>query len=168
MILINRLWACNPHRPPIEMRPNPDYFRGAMFNFLEIQARRALSEHEVREINYIIRRRAYRYIAAGREEWLYPEEHVKGLWKSLGDSHLLMPDPRSLHPGAEIIVGYDDGSTEAYDTSARRPGHSRFGHEARSADEITAHRRWRDEFEELFGAHRRGLSWDDRRRERAA
>jgi Protein of unknown function (DUF4238) len=167
LILTNRLWACNPHRPPLEMRPNPNFFRGAMFNFLEIQARRVLSEHEVREINYIIKRRAYRYIAAGREEWLYPEEHVKGPWKSLGGGHLLMPDPRSLHPGAEIIIGYANGSTEAYDTSGRRPGHSRFGHEARSADEIVAHRRWCDEFEELFGPQRRGLSWDDHRVERA-
>ena len=49
MILTNRLWACNPHRPPIDVRPNPNFFRGAMFNFLEVQARRVLSEHEVRE-----------------------------------------------------------------------------------------------------------------------
>jgi hypothetical protein len=76
--------------------------------------------------------------------------------------------PRSLHPGAEIVIGYADGSTTAMDTSGRRPGESRFGHEARSVDEIRAHRRWRDEFEELFGAQRRGLSWDDRRLERAA
>jgi hypothetical protein len=105
LILTNRLWACNPHRPPIEMRPKPNFFRGAMFNFLEIQARRVLSEQEIREINYIIKRRGYRYIAAGREEWLYPEERVKGPWKSLGGGFLLMPDPRSLHPGAEIIIG---------------------------------------------------------------
>jgi Protein of unknown function (DUF4238) len=44
LILTNRLWACNPHRPPLETRPNPNFFRGAMFNFLEIQARRVLSE----------------------------------------------------------------------------------------------------------------------------
>jgi hypothetical protein len=149
------------------MRPSPDFFCGAMFNFLEIQARRMLSEQEVRQINYIIKRRAYRYIAAGREEWLYPEDHVNTLWRSLGDSHLLMPDPRSLHPGAEIVMGYGDGSTEAMDTSGRRPGQRRFGHEARSAEEITAHRRWRDEFERVFGAQHRGLSWEDRRRERA-
>lgn len=64
-------------------------------------------------------------------------------------------------------MGYGDGSTEAMDTSGRRPGQRRFGHEARSAEEITAHRGWRDEFERLFGAQNRGLSWEDRRRERA-
>jgi hypothetical protein len=168
LILTNRLWACNPHRPPIEMRPNPSFFRDAMFNFMEIQIRRMLSEQEVREINYIIKRRAYRYIAAGREEWLHPEHHVKGPWKSLGDGYLLLPEPRSLHPGAEIIIGYEDGSTAAMDSFGRRPGHSRFGHEARNADEIRAHRRWCHEFEQLFGAQRRGLSYDDRRRAHAA
>jgi hypothetical protein len=87
-----------------------------MFNFLEIQTRRPLSEQDVLKINCIIKRRAYRFIAAGREEWLYPERHVKFTWRSIGDDHLLMPDPRSLHPGAEIVMGYASGATEAMDT----------------------------------------------------
>lgn len=168
LILTNRSWACNPHRPPIEPRANPDLFRGAMFNFLEIQTRRVLSEQDVLKINCIIKRRAYRYIAAGREEWLYPERHVKFNWRAVGDEHLLMPDPRSLHPGAEIVMGYAGGHTEAMDTFGRRPGDRRFGHEARSADEIYAHRRWCDEFEGLFGRERRGSSWEDRNLERVA
>ena len=32
-----------------------------------------------------------------------------------------MPDPRSFHPGAEIIIGYDD-ERRAMDTFGRRPG----------------------------------------------
>ena len=54
-------------------------------------------------------RRAYRYIEAAQEEWLYPERHVEFNWPASGDEHLLMPDPRSLHRGAEIV------------TAARRP-----------------------------------------------
>jgi hypothetical protein len=168
LILTNRLWACNPHRPPVEMRSNPDFFRGAMFNFLEIQTRRALSELDVLKINCIIKRRAYRYIAAGREEWLYPETHVKFNWRAIGDEHLLMPDPRSLHPGAEIVMGYKYLRTEAMDTLGRRPGHPQFGHEARSGDEIVAHRAWCDEFSRLVGDGRRGASWEDRNLLRAA
>ena len=141
LILTNRSWACNPYRPPVELRPNPDLFRDAMFNFLEIQTRRPLSEQDVLKVNCIIKRRAYRYIAAGRESWLYPERHVKFNWRAIGDEHLLMPDPRSLHPGAEMVMGYTGGRTEAMDTSGRRPGDHRFGHEARSAQEIHAHRR---------------------------
>jgi Protein of unknown function (DUF4238) len=168
LILTNRLWACSPHRPPVEMRANPDLFRGAMFNFLEIQTRRPLSDQDVLKVNCIIKRRAYRYIAAGREEWLYPERRVKFTWRAVGDEHLLMPDPRSLHPGAEIAIGYTGGRTEAMDTFGRRPGNGRFGHEARSAQEIYAHQRWCTEFESLFGTKRRGASWEDRDVDRAA
>lgn len=168
LILTNRSWACNPHRPRLELRANPDLFRGAMFNFLEIQTRRPLAEMDVLKINCIIKRRAYRYIAAGREEWLHPERHVKFNWRSVGDEHLLMPDPRSLHPGAEIVVGYAGGATEAMDTFGRGPSDREFGHEARSAQEIQAHRRWCDEFERMFGEKRRGSSWEDRHVERDA
>ena len=77
-----------------------------------------------------------------------------------------MPDPRSLHPGAEIVMGYAGGATEAMDTAGRLPGDRDFGHEARDAQEIEAHMRWCDEFERLFGEARRGLSWEDRDRER--
>lgn len=168
LILTNRSWACNPHRRPLEVRPNPNFFRGAMFNFLEIQTRRTLSEEDVLKINSIIKRRAYRFIAAGRETWLYPERHAKFTWRSIGDEHLLMPDPRSLHPGAEIVIGYASGATEAMDTFGRHPGDRRFGDEARSAQEIDAHGRWCNEFEWLFGEERRGRSWEDRNLGRAA
>lgn len=168
LILTNRSWACNPYRPPTEPRANPDLFRGAMFNFLEIQTRRRLDEQEVLEINFIIKSRAYRYIAAGREEWLYPERHVNTPWRSFGRGYLLMPDPRPLTPGAEIAIGYGDGSVEAMDTFGRRPRQRDFGLEARSANEIEGHSRWKDAFGRLFGPERRGLSWEDGRLERSA
>jgi hypothetical protein len=79
-----------------------------------------------------------------------------------------MPDPRSLHPGAEIVMGYASGATEAMDTFGRHPGDHRFGHEARSAPEIDAHARWCNEFERLFGEERRGTSWEDRNLARVA
>jgi hypothetical protein len=168
LILTNRSWACNPYRPPTEPRANPDLVRGAMFNFLEIQTRRKLAEHEVLEINLIIKSRANRYIAAGREEWLHPERHVTSPWRSFGRGYLLMPDPRPLTPGAEITIGYGDGSFEAMDGFGRRPRQRDFGLEARSAEEIEAHSRWKDGFERLFGRERRGLCWEDGRYERSA
>lgn len=167
LFLTNHAWACNPHRTPTKMRANPRLFRGAMFNFMDIQARRILTESEVQQVNYIIKRRAYRYVAAGREEWLYPEEHVKAPWRSFGEEHLLMPDPRSLISGSEIMVGYADGSTASLDSVGRLPEDPRFGHEARSADEMQALARWKREFEALFGENRRGLCWEDRSREPA-
>jgi hypothetical protein len=98
LILTNKLWACSPHRPPLSPRPNPDLFRGAMFDFTELQVRRSLTEAEVLTINCIVKRRAYRYIAAGQEDWLYPERRMKFTWRAAGDQRLLMPDPRSLAP----------------------------------------------------------------------
>jgi len=161
LILTNRSWACDPHQPPLDLRPNPDYFRGAVFNFMEIQTRRELSEEDVLRLNSIIKRRAYRFVAAGREEWLYPERQVKVPWRSVGDNHLLMPDPRSLHPGAEIVMAYAGGAMETIDNFGRGPADPRFGHEARDAGGIGRHRQWCDEFEALIGPQRRGRTWED-------
>jgi hypothetical protein len=93
-----------------------------MFNVLDIQTLRCLSEQEVREINFIIKSRALRYIGAAREEWLYPERHVtKSDWNRYGHGYLLMPDPRSVAYGGETIIGYQDGRATAFDEYGRRP-----------------------------------------------
>ena len=69
---------CEPFQNPLKLRPNPRYFRPAtLFNVLDIQHERYLSEEEVLEINYITKKRAFRYIAAAEEEWLYPEQHLQ-------------------------------------------------------------------------------------------
>ena len=167
-ILTNVTWACNPRRAPLEMRSHPDLMRGAMFNMLKVQTRRSFAEPEVQTINLVIKKRAYRFIAAGREEWLYPERHVKAPWRSIGESHLLMPDPRGLHPASEIMVGYGDGSTMSMDSFGRRPWQRDFGTEVTNGDEIHAHSRWCKEFGELFGAERRGVDWEERTRMRKA
>jgi len=161
LILTNLAWACAPYRSPMEFRVNPELQRGAMFNFLEVQVRRQLDEHEVREVNFVLKRRAYQFIAAGREEWLYPERHVQQHWRDLGGGHLLMPDPRSLTPGAEYMMGYSDGSTHGMDTFGRLPEHAEFGQESRSGSEHELHRRWRSEFEQRHGPSRRGMCFDD-------
>jgi hypothetical protein len=68
-----------------------------MFKFTDIQTGRQLNDTEVNQINFIIKRRAYRYIAAADETWLYPETHIPSEhWRKLSDRYLLMPDPRSV------------------------------------------------------------------------
>ena len=42
---------------------------------------RKLSGQEVAKFNYVLKARARRYIAAGRKEWLYPEEKVADPWE---------------------------------------------------------------------------------------
>lgn len=159
LILTNRSWAQNPHRSPKEFRPNPDFLRGAMFNFMNIQIMRQLTEREVLEINFIIKSRAYRYIAAGVEEWLYPENEIsKADWNQFGDGYLLMPDPRPLIHGEEITVGYADGSAASMDGQGRLPSDPNFGLESRSLEEMQALAKFKAEFARLYGPQRRGRS----------
>lgn len=160
LILTNRSWACNPYRPPTQVRANPDLFRGAMFNFLDIQQGRELDESEVLMINRIIKLRAYQFIAAGREEWLYPERKIRAPWREIGDSYLLMPDPRPLTPNAEIILSYSNGEMSAMDAYGRLPGQSGYAQEMAGEDNWGPLRRWQEEFAKRFGPDLRGRPWD--------
>jgi len=132
-----------------------------MFNFMNIQVMRHLTEREVLEINFIIKSRAYRYVASGVEEWLYPEKEVsKADWNHFGDGYLLMPDPRPLIHGEEITVGYADGSAASMDGQGRLPGDPNFGLESRSLEEMQALAKFKAEFARLYGPKRRGRSLD--------
>lgn len=163
LILTNRSWACNPYRPPTEPRPNPNLFRAAMFNFLEIHQGRQLSEADVLAINQLIKLRAYRYVAGGKEEWLYPERHGKIGWREVGETALLMPDPRPLTPNSEIIIGYEGGATSAMDAYGRLPGQPGYTQEMAAEGDWAPLRRWQNEFEKRFGADLRGAPWDRQR-----
>jgi hypothetical protein len=164
LVLTNRSWACNPYRPPLESRPNPNLFRAAMFNFLEIHQGRLLSESDVLAVNQIIKLRAYRYVAAGKEEWLYPEQHGKVGWRDIADTALLMPDPRPLTPNSQIIIGYESGATSAMDAYGRLPGQPEYTQEMAAADDWGPLRRWQDEFEVRFGPEPRGGPWERMRK----
>jgi len=133
-----------------------------MFKFTEIQTLRFLSEQEVREINFIIKSRAYRYVGAAQEEWLYPEKYVsKSDWAKFANGYLLMPDPRSTSYGGEIYIGYKDGSSEAFDEYGHRPwqrGYRR--HEDGVDDDWNTFHQFQGEFARLQGPFRRGRSFD--------
>lgn len=60
LIFTNLSWVRNPYQSEVAVRPNPNPWRTAMFNFMEVQALRHLTEQEVREINFIIKSRALR------------------------------------------------------------------------------------------------------------
>jgi hypothetical protein len=134
-----------------------------MFNFLEIHQGRQLSEADVLAVNQLIKLRAYRYVAAGKEEWLYPERHGKIGWREVDDTALLMPDPRPLTPNSEIIIGYEGGATSAMDAYGRLPGQPGYTQEMAAAGDWEPLRRWQDEFEKRFGADLRGGPWDRQR-----
>lgn len=160
LILTNLSWVRNPYQSPTEERPNPTRFRGAMFNFQDVQTLRYLDEREVREINFIIKSGALQYVAAAKEEWLRPEEFVsKSDWANFGHGYLLMPDPRSVTPGSQIMWGTADGGGGATDDYGRLPWQEDFAREYRTNEEAESLQRFQGEFARLFGPYRRGRSF---------
>lgn len=80
---------------------------------------RYLSEEEVIQINYIIKQRARKYIAAAKKEWLYPEKYTKTAWHKLQE--VLLPPKEKIHLyGGETYIGFDDG-TVLYQDQFGRP-----------------------------------------------
>lgn len=160
LILTNRSWVENPYQTARGRRPNPDFYRNSTFNFLDVQTGRELTEREVLEINFIIKSRAFRFVAAGREEWLHPERHVsKSDWARFGAGYLCMPDPRSIHADVAMMLEFDDGRTEAHDSFGHRPWEAGYSGDGIPATSKTL-REFKQEFAELFGAHPRGQPFD--------
>jgi hypothetical protein len=164
LILTNLSWVRNPYQSEMDVRPNPNPFRNTIFNYLDIQTLRYLNEQEVREINFIIKNRAYRYLGASKEEWLYPEKFVtKSDWYQYGKGYLLMPDPRSIKYGGEILIGHSDGRVSAFDEYGHRPWQRGYRKRNDGVDkDWHTFQRFKGEFARLFGPYRRGRAFEDR------
>lgn len=168
LILTNLSWVRNPYQNEMRLRPNPGYFRDTIFNFLSIQAGRKLTEDEVLQINSITKRRAYRYIAAAEKEWLYPERHVStDHWKKLGDGYLLMPEPRLVFMGGEVMIGYKGGGGEAFSEYGHKPWQKGYKDEARDKRDTDAlyrfHAEWAMKHGSKYTAYNNEFGRDDLR-----
>jgi Protein of unknown function (DUF4238) len=158
LILTNLSWVRNPYGNRKEFRPNPKLFRGAMFNFTQIQTGRQLDEIEINQINFIMKRRGQMYIAAADESWLYPEQKITtDHWRKLDDRYLLMPDPRCMHLGGEILIGFKGGGGAAFDEYGRRPWQKGYNRKVDTIEERTLYA-FQGEYARLFGPKRRGQS----------
>lgn len=112
---------------------------------------------EVNQVNFIIKKRAYRYIAAPVEEWLYPETKLPSEhWRKLDERYLLMPDPRAITFSGETIIGYKSGPADIYDEYGHRPGQPGYRSEVKSEREWRTHLAFNGEYARLFGSQRRG------------
>ena len=152
LILTNLSWARNPYQNELRARPNPKLFRTTVFNFTAIQTGRKLSEDEVLQINYITKRRAFRYIAAADKEWLYPERRVStDHWKKLGEGYLLMPEPRLIVMGGEILIGYNSGRGDAFSEYGHKPWQSGYKDTDREQRESAALYRFQAEWAAVHG-----------------
>ncbi len=159
LILTNLAWARNPYQNAKGMGPNHRLLRNTLFNFLDIQFDRHLSEEEVVEINYIIKKRARRYVAAAQEEWLYPERRLQSdHWRKLGDGYLLMPDPRHIHMGGTTCIGYEGGRSEAFGPYGHRPWERAFEDEERDRIESQTLQKFQDEWAAMYGPEYRGIN----------
>lgn len=160
LILTNLSWVRNPYQSAVKKRPHPNPLRDALFYVLGVQTERHLDEREVQEINFIIKSRALRYVAAGKEEWLYPEKNVtKSDWTRYGHGYLLMPDPRAVNFTTEVMFGFKDGSATGFDEFGRRPWQRDYK-EAPTRDERHTFDRFQGEFARLFGPYRRGRTFE--------
>ncbi len=147
LILTNLSWARDPYQNETKFRPNPALFRTAIFSFLDIQVDRMLTEDEVLQINSITKRRAHRYIAAARKEWLYPEKYCStDNWRKFGDGWLLMPEPRLLYMGGEVVIGYKGGGSDAFGEYGHRPWQKGYKDEDRSERETASLYRFKAEW----------------------
>jgi hypothetical protein len=117
----------NPWRNPTQSRVNARAYQQAMFKMTDVQFGRELEEEEVLRINYILKRRATRYIAAAEVEWLYPERRVSMTnWAKLDEDWFLLPHLYKVPFHSEIMVGWKDGSVWAQDEHGRNPGDPKY------------------------------------------
>jgi hypothetical protein len=122
LVITNLGYVRNPWINPLQMRENPRYFGSTVFDLRQVQTGRQISEDYVRSINYILKKRARRYLAAAQKEWLYPEQFLKKrIWHKLGDQFFLMPDPRKVSFSTKILFGYKDKSAWGVDEYGRSP-----------------------------------------------
>lgn len=158
LILTNLSWVRNPYQNPVKDRPHPNPLRNALFMIFDIQVDRHLNEQEVREINFITKSRAFKYVAAAEEDWLYPERYIsKSDWAQYGHGYLLMPDPRSVGFTKEILLGFNNGRAAAFDEYGRRPWQIDYRKsETSGSKEWRTFQRFKGEFARLFGPCRRG------------
>jgi hypothetical protein len=132
LIITHVQLARNPRIDPTVPRVNARAYQQTMKKFTDTQFGRELDEGEVLRINYILKRRATRYIAAAEEEWLYPERRVAATeWSRLDDDWFLFPHLYKIPFTSQIIVGWKNGSSWAMDEYGRTPGNPGYSDEAR-------------------------------------
>jgi Protein of unknown function (DUF4238) len=161
LLLTNLSWVRNPYGNAKHLRPHPNPLRPAMFKFTEIQTGRKLNEVEINQINFVIKKRAYRYVAAVTENWLYPERCIPSEhWRKLSDRYVLMPDPRSVSFSSEILIGYKGGRSEAFDEYGRRPWHKSYRDQELHKREWRTFHAFQGEYARLFGPGKRGICFE--------
>ena len=142
VILTNLEYVRSPETTDgTKVRTNARFFDDTIANYNDIARGRKLTKDEVLGVNYILKTRATKYIAAAKEEWLYPEKYI-GLvkWESL--DHIFRSDKllSKGYPG-EIFMGGKDGKLIAtQDEFGQKPKtHEEWEAKEKQAQELNAH-----------------------------
>lgn len=118
LILTNLEYAEDPAGAQLLARRTNARFRGASFARTDAFIRgRSLTDDEIHAINFVLKTRARKFIAASKPEWLRPEQHCKLSWAEIGE--VLLPKHDLWHFGGETFIGYQDGSTAYRDKFGR-------------------------------------------------
>ena len=121
-VLTHLEWARSAGKTKaMEKRTNARYFDNPMVRYDNCIRERSLSSDQVHEVNYIIKARAHRYIAASSDADLHPERHLKTrAWSKLGK--FLMPTKQLYMFGGDMIMKNGQGEFYFQDEFGRRPG----------------------------------------------
>ncbi|WP_447791039.1 DUF4238 domain-containing protein [Pseudomonas farris] len=119
LILTNLEYAQDPDNVnPLVQRTNATRVRQSMVNTIEFISSRKLTTGEVVQINHVIKSRAQSCVAAGKEEWLYPENRVTCDWADI--QRVLLPPTDQLYRfGGEMYAQFENGSVHYQDAFGR-------------------------------------------------
>ena len=118
LILTNLEYAKDPSTGPLQKRTFARNYRQSITRIDSFIRERKLTAQEVAEINFIVKKRARRYIGGGRKEWLYPERTVTQSWSELRKT-LIPPEFGLFKFGGEIFVKYESGDVHYQDEFGR-------------------------------------------------
>ena len=109
LVISNLEYVREPGKKYLSPRTNARFFgQPRIFDVRSILRGRELSSEEVAAINFIIKRRAKRYIASAEPCWLYPERVLKDQhWSKLDSVLLPNEDEAAFHHGGEFFWGND-------------------------------------------------------------
>ncbi len=116
LILTNLEYAQQPDAAPLDRRTFARAFRQGLVRGDAFLFGRRLDDQGVAQINRIVKTRARRFVAAGREEWLHPADDLP--WREL--RAVLRPPADGLWRfGGEIFARFDNGDVHYQDAFGR-------------------------------------------------
>jgi len=122
-VLTHKEYARSPGKLKAQKpRTNARFFDDTIINYDDIIRERSFNEQQVSAINYILKCRAQRYIAAAERDWLFPEKQLNKLdWASF-DKLFISGSTKLFGRDVEIFVGGKDGKLIAtQDEFGRKP-----------------------------------------------